>query len=76
MSFKRSIFLALNGSVEIFCNVVFFGVENITIFRGICATDRLVLKLMEPILDSLARAYLALYEEQDRQYFGLRDYYR
>ena len=45
-------------------------------FRGICSTDKVALQVIEPIIPALAKAYLDLYKKQEKQFFGLRDYYR
>ncbi|XP_072028229.1 E3 ubiquitin-protein ligase rnf213-alpha-like [Amphiura filiformis] len=49
--------------------------ELVNTARGICATDPHVLGLIEPLIPSLAKAYLSLYKNQKREFFGLRDYY-
>ncbi|XP_072046322.1 E3 ubiquitin-protein ligase rnf213-alpha-like [Amphiura filiformis] len=43
--------------------------------RGICSTDSGILELADKLIPSLAKAYLEIYTNQERQYFGLRDYY-
>ena len=45
-------------------------------FRGICSTDQVALQVIEQIIPALAKAYLDLYKKQEKQFFGLRDYYR
>ncbi|XP_072028272.1 E3 ubiquitin-protein ligase RNF213-like [Amphiura filiformis] len=47
---------------------------NRGILVGICAGDP-VQDLIEPLIPSLAKAYLSLYKNQKREFFGLRDYY-
>ncbi|XP_072028224.1 E3 ubiquitin-protein ligase rnf213-alpha-like [Amphiura filiformis] len=48
--------------------------ELVNTARGICAGDP-VQDLIEPLIPSLAKAYLSLYKNQKREFFGLRDYY-
>ena len=46
--------------------------------RGICSTRKKdpVRDYLEPYFGPLAEAYFAICEEQKRQFFGLRDFYR
>ncbi|XP_078674105.1 E3 ubiquitin-protein ligase rnf213-alpha-like isoform X2 [Branchiostoma floridae x Branchiostoma belcheri] len=43
--------------------------------RGICENDHHVLACMKTLLPHLCDAYLKLYNSQDREFFGLRDFY-
>eukprot|EP00058_Branchiostoma_floridae_P013669 XP_002599157.1 hypothetical protein BRAFLDRAFT_68766 [Branchiostoma floridae] len=43
--------------------------------RGICENDNHVLARMKTLLPHLSEAYLQLYNSQDREFFGLRDFY-
>ncbi|XP_066291012.1 E3 ubiquitin-protein ligase RNF213-like isoform X3 [Branchiostoma lanceolatum] len=43
--------------------------------RGICENDHHVLARMKTLLPHLCEAYLKLYNDQDREFFGLRDFY-
>ncbi|XP_078611724.1 E3 ubiquitin-protein ligase RNF213-like isoform X2 [Branchiostoma floridae x Branchiostoma japonicum] len=43
--------------------------------RGICENDHHVLARMKTLLPHLSEAYLKLYNSQDREFFGLRDFY-
>ncbi|KAI8513635.1 hypothetical protein Bbelb_079590 [Branchiostoma belcheri] len=43
--------------------------------RGICENDDHVLASMKTLLPHLCEAYLKLYNSQDREFFGLRDFY-
>ena len=49
--------------------------DLIKIAEGICAQNQEVFKLMKPVIDKLASGYEAVYSKQDREYFGLRDFY-
>lgn len=43
--------------------------------RGICAGNEDVNRLMKSTVKVLADGYYKVYEEQDREFFGLRDFY-
>ena len=43
--------------------------------EGICARDKDTLRLMKRTIDLLAKGYYAVYTQQKREYFGLRDFY-
>ena len=43
--------------------------------EGICARDRDALRLMKATIELLANGYYEVYEQQKREYFGLRDFY-
>ena len=49
--------------------------DLIKIAEGICAQNQEVFKLMKPVIEKLASGYEAVYLKQDREYFGLRDFY-
>ncbi|XP_077867268.1 E3 ubiquitin-protein ligase RNF213-like [Saccoglossus kowalevskii] len=42
---------------------------------GICSSNSNVLDFIKPMIPSLANGYRKLYMEQDREFFGLRDFY-
>ena len=46
--------------------------------RGICSTDDkdLVREQLQRYFDPLSRAYMNICKKQERQFFGLRDFYR
>ncbi len=49
------------------------------ISRGICVDKTTVKNHLDPLVPSLAEAYLQLYDEaikEKREFFGLRDFYR
>ena len=48
--------------------------DLIKIGRGI--GDKNCRALTDPIIPELADGYLEVYEKQDKEYFGLRDFYR
>ncbi len=43
--------------------------------EGICARDRDALRLMKATIEPLATGYYEVYKQQNREYFGLRDFY-
>ncbi|XP_077980160.1 E3 ubiquitin-protein ligase rnf213-alpha-like [Glandiceps talaboti] len=43
--------------------------------KGICSTDQLVFARIDPLIPTLSRGYLRLYETQEKEFFGLRDFY-
>ncbi|XP_077981891.1 E3 ubiquitin-protein ligase rnf213-alpha-like [Glandiceps talaboti] len=49
--------------------------ELVASARGICDTDVKVLQIIDVILPHLAKAYLKVYKEQPKEFFGLRDFY-
>lgn len=59
----------------------FFKTNNlyVNIFRGICSSKKEVLNKIETLLPDLAEAYETIFREsqqQSREFFGLRDFYR
>ena len=49
--------------------------DLVKIAKGICASDDDALELMATVFNDLAKGYCHLYETQDREFFGLRDFY-
>ncbi|XP_077980129.1 E3 ubiquitin-protein ligase rnf213-alpha-like [Glandiceps talaboti] len=51
--------------------------ELIESARGICSShgSGMILSLVQPIFSALASAYLEIYTNQEREFFGLRDFY-
>jgi hypothetical protein len=49
--------------------------DLIKIAKGICASDEDALELMATVFNDLAKGYCHLYETQEREFFGLRDFY-
>ena len=47
--------------------------DLIKIGRGI--GDKACRQLTDPIIPDLAEGYLAVYKKQEKEYFGLRDFY-
>ncbi|XP_077864556.1 E3 ubiquitin-protein ligase rnf213-alpha-like, partial [Saccoglossus kowalevskii] len=43
--------------------------------EGICSTDEIVLSRIQPMIPALAKGYLKLYKIQNKEFFGLRDFY-
>ncbi len=43
--------------------------------KGICKGNKLSFELIESIIEPLAEGYYEVYTNQDREYFGLRDFY-
>ncbi|XP_032802457.2 E3 ubiquitin-protein ligase rnf213-alpha isoform X1 [Petromyzon marinus] len=59
--------------------LVFRGVpdekELIKSARGICSSDPVISDIIEILFSGLARAYLSICKAQEKEFFGLRDYY-
>ncbi|XP_070579262.1 E3 ubiquitin-protein ligase rnf213-alpha-like [Ptychodera flava] len=49
--------------------------ELIDSAKGICSSDKLVSPNIDHLLPALAKGYRKLYDEQSREFFGLRDFY-
>ncbi|CAM9642728.1 unnamed protein product [Lampetra planeri] len=59
--------------------LVFRGVpdekELIKSARGICSSDPVISDIIEILFSGLAKAYLSICKAQEKEFFGLRDYY-
>ena len=49
--------------------------DLVKIAKGICASDEDAKEFMATVFNDLAKGYYHLYYKQDREYFGLRDFY-